>query len=90
MRHSILSLVLCSILDEMVTFNNLFKGGVELNPRVAWLISINPLLYPLADFVLIATAWVVDKLLIEREVDLWFLWIAAGVARLICVALSLS
>jgi len=90
MRHSLLFQALCSTLDEIVTFNNLFKGGVEFNPRVAWLISINPLLYPLADIVLITAAWVVDKLLIEREVDLWFLWTTAGVARLFCVALSLG
>ena len=90
MRHSILLLALCSALDEIVTFYNLFKGGVELNPNVAWLISINPLLYPLCDIALLTLAWIVDEQLISRKVDLWLLWTAAGVARLLCVALSLS
>ncbi len=90
MRFSILFLALFSAIDEIVTFINLSKGGVEFNPRVAWLISINPLLYPLVDVTLIATTWVVDKLLIEREVDLWFLWASSGLARLLCVALSLA
>jgi len=90
MRLSLVFQTICSALDETVTFSNLFNGGVEFNPRVAWLISINPLLYPLADVILIAAAWVVDKLLIERKVDLWFLWASTGIARLICVAFSLS
>jgi len=90
MRLSILFLGLFSALDEMVTFINLSKGGVEFNPMVAWLISINPLLYPLCDIALFTLAWIIDKQLISRKVDLWFLWTAAGVARLLCVALSLS
>ena len=90
MRRPILLLALCSALDEIVTFNNLFKGGVELNPRVAWLISINPLLYPLCDIALFLLAWIIDKQLISRKVDLWLLWTAAGAARLLCVAFSLS
>ena len=90
MRRPILLLALCSALDEIVTFYNLFKGGVELNPRVAWLISINPLLYPLCDIALFLLAWIIDKQLISRKVDLWLLWTAAGVARLICVALSVT
>ena len=90
LRPSILFLGLFSALDEMATFSSLSNGGIEFNPRVAWLISINPLLYPLADFTLIAVAWVVDKLLMKREVDLWFLWTAAGVARLFCFAWSVT
>jgi len=90
MRRSLLSLALCSALDEIVTFYNLSKGGIELNPSVAWLISINPLLYPLCDIALFTLAWIVDEQLISRKVDLWLLWTAAGVARLLCVALSLS
>ena len=90
MRLSILFLGLFSALDEMVTFINLSKGGVEFNPMVAWLISINPLLYPLCDIALFTLAWIIDKQLISRKVDLWFLWTAAGVARLLCVAFSLS
>ena len=90
MSLPLLLLVLFSALDEIVTFYNLSNGGVEFNSRVAWLISINPLLYPLADATLISIAWVVNKSLIERKVDLWFLWTIAGVARLLCVASSLS
>jgi len=90
MRFSILFLALFSALDEIVTFYNLSKGGVELNSSVAWLMSINPLLYPICDLALFLVAWGVDEQLIKRKVDLWFLWIAAGVARLLCVALSLT
>ncbi len=90
MRRSILFQAICSALDEIVTFYNLSKGGVEFNPSVAWLISINPLLYPLFDAVLLLIAWIVHEQLIKRKVDLWFLWTAAGVVRLLCVALSLS
>ena len=90
MRHSILFLALFSALDEIVTFYNLSKGGIEFNPRVAWLISINPLLYPVCDLALFLVAWGVDEQLIKRKVDLWFIWMAAGVARLLCVALSLA
>ena len=89
MRRSILFQAICSALDEIVTSNNLFKGGVELNPRAAWLMSINPLLYPLCDITLFLLAWIIDEKLINRKVDLWFLWTATGVARLICVAFSL-
>ena len=90
MRLSLLFQALCSALDEISTFNNLSKGGVELNPRVEWLLSINPLLYPLCDIALFSLAWIIDKQLISRKVDLWLLWTAAGVARLICVALSVT
>lgn len=90
MRRSIIFQAICSTFDEMVTFYNLFNGGVELNPSVAWLISINPLLYPLFDIALFTLAWIVDEQLINRKVDLWLLWTAAGIARLLCVALSLS
>lgn len=90
MRRSLLFLALCSALDEMVTFSTLSKGAYELNPRVTWLISINPLLYPVCDLALFLIAWGVDEQLIKRKVDLWFLWTATGVARLLCVALSLA
>ena len=88
-RRSLLFLVLCSALDELVTFRNLYVGGVEFNPRVAWLVSINPLLYPLADTAMIAAAWAVDRLLAERRVDLWLLWTVAGLVRLLCFTFSL-
>ncbi len=90
MRFSLFFQAICSALDETITFSNLSKGGVELNPSVAWLISINPLLYPLCDIALFTLAWIVDGQLISRKVDLWLLWTAAGVARLICVALSVT
>ena len=90
MRLPLVFQAICSVLDETITFYNISKGGVELNPSVAWLISINPLLYPLCDTVLFTLAWIVDEQLISRKVDLWLLWTAAGVARLLCVALSLS
>jgi len=90
MRRSILFQALCSALDEIVTFINLSKGGVELNPSVAWLISINPLLYPLCDIALFTLAWIIDEQLIRRKVDLWFLWTAAGLARLFCATWSLA
>jgi len=89
MRASIIFFILCSALDEMVTFRNLSRGGVEFNPRVAWLISINPLLYPLCDIILLLLAWIIDRQLI-RKIDPWCLWMAAGIARLFCFALSLS
>jgi len=90
MRSPILFQALCSILDEISTFNLLSMGAKELNPRLAWLISINPLLYPICDLALFLVAWGVDEQLIKRKVDLWLLWTATGIARLLCVALSLA
>jgi len=90
MRRSLLFQALCSVLDEISTFTILSRGGVELNPRVAWLLNINPLLYPIFDLTLFLVAWSVDEQLIKRKVDLWLLWTATGVFRLICVAWSLT
>ena len=89
MRISLIFFAVCSALDELVTFRNLSLGGVEFNPRVAWLISVNPLLYPLADAAIIAAAYAVDRLLTERQVDTWIIWTASGLARLLCAAFSL-
>lgn len=89
MRRSLLFLAVCSALDELVTFRNLYVGGVEFNPRVAWLVSVNPLLYPLADIAFIAAAWAVDRLLAERQVDTGLIWVAAGLVRLLCFTFSL-
>jgi len=89
MKRSLLFFAVCSALDELVTFRILSLGGVELNPRVAWLISINPLLYPLADIAMITAAYAVDRLLSERKVDTWLIWAASGIARLVAVAFSL-
>jgi len=90
MRHSILFQALCSALDEISTFTHLSMGANELNPTVEWLININPLLYPICDLALFLVAWGVDEQLIKRKVDLWLLWTATGIARLLCVALSLA
>lgn len=88
-KRPLIFFAVCSALDEMVTFRILSLGGVELNPRVAWLISINPLLYPLADAAMIAAAYAVDRLLSKRLVDTWLIWTASGLVRLLAVALSL-
>ncbi len=89
LRRSILFFAFCSFLDELVTFRILSLGGVEFNPRVAWLISVNPLLYTLADITMIATAYAVDRLLAKRQVDAWLIWTASGLGRLLCVIISL-
>jgi hypothetical protein len=88
LRRPILFYAICSALDELVTFRNLYVGGVEFNPRVAWLISVNPLLYPLADSAIVAAAYAVDRLL-EKRLDLWLIWATMGLARLLCFAFSL-
>lgn len=88
MRRSIVFFALCSVLDEVSTFIHLSLGGMEFNPRVAWLLGINPLLYPLADIVLLLVFWVIDGRLGNRR-ELWLVWASAGIARLICVAWSL-
>jgi len=90
MRLSLLFQALCSVLDEISTFTHLSMGANELNPTVAWLLNINPLLYPICDLALFLVAWGVDEQLIKRKVDLWLLWTATGVARLLCVAWSLA
>ena len=90
MRHSLLFFAFCSALDEIVTFRILSLGGVELNPRVAWLLSINPLLYPICDIIIITTAWAVDRMLTKRHVNTWLIWIPPSLVRLMAVALSLG
>jgi len=90
MRRPILFQALCSALDEISTFTHLSRGATELNPTVAWLLTINPLLYPIFDLALLLLAWSVDERLIKRKVDLWFLWTTTGVFRLLCVAWSLK
>jgi len=89
MRRSILFQALCSALDEISTFIHLSLGATEMNPRLAWMLSINPLLYPIVDLALFLLSWGVDERLIKRKVDLWALWMATGFFRLLCVALSL-
>jgi len=89
MRQSILFFALCSALDEASTFIRISLGGVEFNPNVAWLLGISPLLYPLADIILILLFWNIDRKLGKR-IDLWIVWASAGIARLVCVAWSLA
>ena len=88
MRRSLLFFSFCSALDEASTFIHLYLGGAELNPRVAWLLNMNPLLYTLVDIGLILLFLKVDKWLRGIR-DLWIIWASAGMARLICVAFSL-
>jgi len=89
LRNSIIFFALCSTLDEASTFIHLSLGGMEFNTNVAWLLGISPLLYPLADIILIILFWRVDKWLRGTR-DLWLVWTSAGIARLICVAWSLA
>jgi hypothetical protein len=89
MRQSIIFFMICSVLDEATTFIYLNLGATELNPRVAWLLNINPLLYTLVDIGLILLFLKVDKWLRGIR-DLWIIWTSAGIARLICVAFSLT
>ena len=89
MKRPLLFLAVCSALDELVTFRNLAVGGVEFNPRVTFLITMSPLLYPLADIILIGSAWAVDKVLSRRQVDVGILWMFAGLTRLLCFIFSL-
>jgi len=84
MRHSIRFFALCSILDESSTFINLLKGGMEFNPRVAYLLRIHPLLYPLFDTILILGAIHADKFLRSKMSDIWLVWAAGGIGRLVC------
>jgi len=88
LRLSLIFFALCCALDEAVTFIHLFQGGVELNPNVAWLLNINPLLYTLFDVGLILFFFKVDKWLRGMR-NIWIIWVSAGIARLICVAFSL-
>ena len=88
MRISLFFFAICCALDEASTFIHLYLGGAELNPRVAWLLNINPLLYTLFDVGLILLFVKVDVWLRGIR-DLWIIWASAGVARLICVAFSI-
>ena len=89
MRLSLVFFAICCALDETTTFTRLHLGGAELNPRVAWLLNVNPLLYTLVDIGLILLFVRVDKWLRGMR-DLWIIWASAGISRLICVAFSLS
>jgi len=84
LRHSLRFFTLCSILDESSTFINLSTGGMEFNPRVSYLLGIHSLIYPLIDSILILGAIVVDKVLRNRVRDIWLIWAAGGIGRLVC------
>ena len=84
MRRSLLFFALCSVLDEASTFLNVSMGGLEFNPRVAYLLRIHPLLYPLFDTILILGAVLVDKFLRTKVSDIWLIWAAGGIGRLVC------
>ena len=86
MRRSLLFFALCSALDEASTFIHLSLGAIELNPMVARLLAVSPLLYPLCDAALVLAFWVSDRIL--RAEDLWLVWASVGVARLVCFAFS--
>lgn len=88
MRCALLFFALCSLLDEVSTFVHLSLGNMELNSVVAWLISVNPLLYTLYDATVVLIFWVIDRVLKSR-VDLWLVWAFAGAARLICFSWNL-
>ena len=88
MRLSLIFFAICCALDEASTFIHLYLGGSELNPRVAWLLNINPLLYTIVDIGLILLFVRVDKWLRGIR-ELWIIWASAGIGRLICVAFSI-
>ncbi len=88
MRHSLIFFAASSALDEISTFIHLSLGGIEFNPRVAWLLGISPLLYTPADIILILLFWIIDGRLGKRR-ELWIVWASAGIARLICASWSL-
>jgi len=86
-RLSLLFFALCSALDEASTFARLSAGGVELNPRVGWLLGFNPLLYPLLDFALVSISYALDRVIGFRA--LWVVWASAGIARLVCLTFTM-
>ncbi len=71
------------ILDEISTFALIYYGGVELNPIVSWMISINPVLYSLVDFMIFFSYCAVDSRLRGRGDDrnLLLFWFLAGLVR---------
>jgi len=89
MRRSLLFFALCSGLDELGTFIKLAMGGVEFNPRVAGLLAVHPLLYPLLDIGLILISSIIDRSLKDRVDDVWLIWAAAGIGRLVCFSWSM-
>jgi len=71
------------ILDEISTFALLFRGGIELNPIVSWMISVNPMLYSLVDFLIFFSYCAADSHLRGKGDDrnLFWFWSIAGLAR---------
>ncbi len=71
------------ILDEISTFAIIYYGGIELNPIVSWMISVNPMLYSLVDFMIFFSYCVADSHLRGEGNDrnLFLFWSIAGLAR---------
>ncbi len=73
------------ILDEISTFTLLLRGGIELNPIVSWMISVNPMLYSLVDFLIFFSYCAVDSYLRGKgngdDRNLFWFWSIAGLAR---------
>ena len=86
---AIIFLVLCSALDEALTFISTSLGLVELNPRVAWTLSFSSLLYPLLDTALITAIWIMDRALKSRVENMWLIWASTGISRLVCFSWTL-
>lgn len=89
MRRSIIFLILCSALDAGLTLISTSRGVPELNPRVAWMLSVSPLLYILFNAALITAIWTIDRALKSRVEDVWLIWVSAGIPRLICFSWTL-
>ena len=86
LRRSLLFYGLSSVLDEVSSLVNLAMGGVELNPRVAWMIGVHPLFYFLCDMAIFLTFCALDRVLRDRVWKIYLIWVLAGSARLICFA----
>lgn len=71
------------ILDEISTFALIYYGGIELNPIVSWMISVNPMLYSLVDFMIFFSYCAADSHLRGKGNDrnLFLFWSIAGLAR---------
>lgn len=72
------------IADEVSTFVILSLGGVELNARVAQIINVHPLLYPVADLLLFLALVILDRFLKKNlgHAYTYVVIVAAGLVRL--------
>ncbi len=73
------------ILDEISTYTLIFYGGIELNPIVSWMISVNPILYSLVDFMIFFSYCAADSHLRGKgdgeDRNLFLFWSIAGLTR---------